>query len=160
MKKIIITLIVTTLFACSKSDDVNEQHYNLDASVEFSIFNTQNEDLLNPETLNHININNIRLFYVINGKSQEFYNGKLDFPRGYRIETYKGIYIIKLFLNYSSEENNSITYVQWDNIDTDTIEVSYKKTKNAILQDTIWLNDEQIWRRGNNTIDPYFILEK
>lgn len=160
MKSLIIILTFTTLLACSKTDEMKEQHYNLDAALGFSISNDQNEDLLNPETPNHINAENIRLFYVINGRSQEYYEENLDYPKGFLIGESDGIYRIRIFLNHAETENKAITYVEWNDTDTDTIEVSYKRTQNSILQDTIWLNGEQIWERGDNTTDPYFKLEK
>ena len=156
-----IILTVTTLISCSKTDDMDVQYkYNLDASIEFSLFNAQNEDLLNPENPNHINTDDIRLYYVINGESQEFFKGNLDHPRGYMIEENEGIYRIRVFLNHAESENKPITYVRWNDMDTDTIEVSYRRTQYSVLQDTIWLNGEQIWEIGNNTVDPYFVLEK
>lgn len=155
-----IILTITTLFACSKTDEMDEQYFNLYAGLEFSVFNAQNEDLLNPETPGHLNTEDIRLFYVINGESQEFHDDNLDNPRGYLIGEHEGVYRIGISLNYAETEDKPITYVSWNDIDTDTIEVSYQKTQHSILQDTIWLNGEQIWERGDNTIDPYFVLEK
>lgn len=155
-----IIFTITTLFACSKTDEMDEQYHNIDATLEFSIFNAQNEDLLNPETPNHLNTEDIKLFYVINGESQEFHDDNLDYPNGFFIGEHEGIYRIRIFLNHAETEDKPITYVSWNDIDTDTIEVSYKKTQHSILQDTIWLNGEQIWERGDNTIDPYFVLEK
>jgi len=161
MKNLIIIFTITTLFSCSKTDEMDEQYYNLDAAIEFSVFDAQNEDLLNPETPNHLNTDDIRLFYVINGESQEYHEEDLSYPRGFLIGEHEGIYRIRIFLNYAETEDKPITYVQWNNnIETDTIEVSYRRTQHSTTQDTIWLNGEQIWERGDNTIDPYFVLEK
>ncbi len=154
-------LMVTTLISCSKTDDMNEPHESyIGASITFSIFNAQHEDLLNPETPHHINRGNIKVYYVINGKSKEFFKGNLDYPRGYMIGENKGIYGITIFLNYAESESKPITYVQWNDKDTDTIKVSYRRAPGYIERDTIWLNGEQIWEFGDGSIDPYFKLKK
>lgn len=160
MKKFIFIFAVITLFSCSKNDEAGSLGSIIDAYVDFSIFNAQNEDLLNPDTPNYLNSNDIKIFYVIDGKKQEFYKDNLDNPKGYFIGEQEGIYYIRIFLNYEETEEKPITYVQWGNTDTDTIQVLYKRPQNSILQDVIWLNGKQIWERGDNTTPSYFILEK
>lgn len=152
-------LILLTIFSCSKNNEPEEQ-FNLSSSLEFSIINSQNEDLLNPNNPNHINVANIKLFYVIDGKSQEIYDSNMDNPRNFRIYEHKNEYRIRITTNATETAEKPITYIQWNENDTDTLEVLYERTQNAILQNKIWLNGEQIWERGNNTTDPYFILTK
>ncbi|MFD2034013.1 hypothetical protein ACFSKL_04380 [Belliella marina] len=161
MKNLLIVIAISTFFSCSNTDEIDELNFTLIAGLEFSIFNAQNEDLLNPGNPNHLNTDDIRLFYVINGESQEFFKGNLDNPRGYLIGEHEGIYRIGIYLNHAETEDRPITYIQWNNnIETDTIEVSYRKIQHAVIQETIWLNGEQIWEIGDNTSDPYFVLEK
>lgn len=163
MKNLLIILTVTTLLACSKSDETNEikQYYSFDANLEFSIFNSLNEDLLNPENTNHLNTSKFKVFYVINGEKQEVYESNLDYPRKFKIFKHENEYRIRIFLNYTDSAEKPITYIQWNESDTDTIEVSFNRIENvAVLQDIIWLNGEQIWVRGDNTTDPYFVLIK
>jgi len=155
---------LSALIFASCTDD-NEQfiinkHFNIDAKLEFSVFNTQNEDLLNPENSNHLNTSKIKILYVINEEIQEVYDLNADNPRNFMIYKHESEYRIKIFLNHSETADKPITYIQWNDSDTDTIEVSYQRTQNAILQNIIWLNGEQIWERGNNTVDPYFLLTK
>lgn len=162
MKNLLIILTVTTFLACSDSNDSNEikQFYNFDASLEFSVFNSQNEDLLNPKNPNHLNTSDFKVFYVINGEKQEVYDANMAYPRGFNIYEHENEYRIRIFLNHTDSEEKPITEIQWNDSDTDTLEVSYHKTGNAILQNIIWLNEEQIWERGDNTTDPYFVLTK
>jgi len=155
---------LSALIFASCTDD-NEQfiinkHFNIDAKLEFSVFNTQNEDLLNPENSNHLNTSKIKILYVINEEIQEVYDLNADNPRNFMIYKHESEYRIKIFLNHSETADKPITYIQWNDSDTDTIEVSYQRTQNSIPQNIIWLNGEQIWERGNNTVDPYFLLTK
>jgi len=52
MKKLIAIITVFFLFACSKSDDMVYSIW--DTQFSFSIINSENEDLLNPKTPNHL----------------------------------------------------------------------------------------------------------
>jgi len=159
MKNLLIILIATVLFACSKSNEMEDQ-YNLNVGLEFSVLNSQNEDLLNPITPNHLDITKIKLFYVINGEKQEVNNPNMDYPRNFRIFKHENEYRIAVFLNHTETSEKPITYIQWSDNDIDTIEVAIKRTQNSILQDEIWLNGIHVWERGDNTIDPYFVLIK
>ena len=103
---------------------------------------------------------NIKLFYVIDGETQEVYDSNLDNPRNFRIYKHENEYRIGISPNYSKTEEKPVTYIQWNENDTDTIEVVYERTQNATVQNKIWLNGEQIWELGDNTIDPFFILVK
>lgn len=157
----IFLTIVTVLFSCSKSNEMEEQDaYIIHVGIEFSVLNMQNEDLLNPENPNHLDVTKIKLFYLINGEKQEVYNPNMDSPRNFRIFKHENEYRIGVTLNHSGMSSKTITYLQWDNSDIDTIEATIKRTQNSLLQDEIWLNGIHIWERGDNTIDPYFVLRK
>lgn len=153
-------LVAIMLFACSKSNEIEEQQYNLEVSVEFSVFNSQNEDLLNPENPNHMDVSTIKLFNVINEEKQEVYNPNSDSPKGFRIFKHENEYRIGITLNHSETSSKTITYLQWNNSDVDTIEATFKTTQSSLYKNEIWLNGLHVWQRGDNTIDPYFVLIK
>jgi hypothetical protein len=162
MKNLLIILMISTLLACSnnsQSNDMEEQNgYYLNAGIEFSIVDSDNKDLLNPENLNYLDINNIKLFYLINGEKKEIYNPNMDYPRNFLIYQHENEYRIRIFLNHTDTEDKPMTYVQWSEKDIDTIETIYRRTQNSIIQETLWLNGEQIWEIGD--IEPYFVLIK
>jgi len=161
MKNLIIILVVTVLFSCSKSNEMEEQDaYYLDVAIEFSVLNSQNEDLLNPENPNHLDVTKIKLFYLINGEKQEVYNPNMDSPRNFRIFKHESEYRIGISLNHSETSGKNMTYIQWNDSDVDTIEATIKKTQNSLYKDEIWLNGIHVWERGDDTIDSYFILRK
>jgi hypothetical protein len=162
MKNLLIILVVTILFGCDKADDSIEREYNsfIDVSLEFSVLNSQNEDLLNPENPNHLDITKIKLFYVIDGEMQEVYNPRMDHPRNFRIYQHENEYRIGVTLNLTETSEKPITYIQWNDTDTDTIEVTIKRTQNSTIHDEIWLNGIHVWELGDYTIEPYFVLRK
>jgi hypothetical protein len=158
MKNTLIILIVITFFACDKSKEPVDGFY-LYAGLEFSVLNSQNEDLLDPENPNHLDVAKIKLFYVIDGETQEVYDADMDSPRNYRVFKHENEYRIAVFLNCSETSDKPITYIQWNNSDTDTIEAVYKRYHNSVLQNKLWLNGEQIWELGDD-VAPYFVLIK
>jgi hypothetical protein len=159
MKKIIIVLAVFTLFSCNKSNEVEEQ-FNIYAGIEFSVFNSQNEDLLDTATANHIEASEIKLFYQVDGEIKEVFDANMQNPRNFMIYKHENEYRIGVSLNHTETSDKPVTYIQWNENDTDTIEVIFNRTPNAIIQDRIWLNGNLIWELGDNTIDPYFVLIK
>ena len=160
MKKLLIILAVLTFYTCDESNEMGEQYFNLYAGLEFSIVNLQNEDLLDPENPNRLDVDKIKLFYEINGEKQEVYNPNYDNPRNFTIFKHANEYRIGITLNHTETSDKPITYVQWNESDTDTIEAIYVRTPRATIQEKLWLNGDFIWELGDNTIDPYFVLTK
>lgn len=161
MKNQFLILLTTTFLACSQSPEENESQFvNFEAGAEFSVINAQNEDLLNPENPNHLDVSKIKLYYIINGQKQEVYYPNLDNPKGFKIykPENKNEYRIGVGFNHSETEEKPITYIKWNDTNSDKIEVSYRRVR-GVLQDTIWLNGNKVWERGDNTIDPYFIIK-
>lgn len=159
MKNKISILALVILFSCSNSNEIEESYLYYNA-IEFSIKNSENEDLLDPANPNHINTENIRIFYLINGVKQEVFNPEMQTPRNFLIFKHANEYRIGISLNHSETEEYPITFVQWNERDTDTIKVEYKRTLNSTIQQILWLNGQKIWELGDNTIDPFFVLIK
>jgi hypothetical protein len=162
MKNLLIIFIIITVLGCDKSDNLNEREYNsiIDVSLAFSVLNSQNEDLLNPENPNHLDVTKIKLFYVIDGEMKEVYNTRMDNPRNFLIYEHQNEYRIGVSLNLTETSEKPITYIQWNDTDTDTIEVTIKRTPSSTIGDEIWLNGIHVWEMGDGTIDPYFVLRK
>lgn len=151
-----------TLFMLHSCDNSNPEEFsnNISTGIEFSIFNSQNGDLLDPKNPNSLDVSNIKLFYVVNGEKQEVYNPNLTFPRNFKIFKHENEYRIRIFLNNTETTDKPITYIQWNSSDTDTIGANFDRTERSILKNKVWLNGDQVWERGNNTIDAYFVLTK
>ena len=156
MKKYIVLMISLMIIGCSKE---NEDAFNLDVGVEFSIVNLDGEDILNPNHPNAIKESDIKLFYLIDGVKEEVYNANYDYPRNFMIYEHQNEFRIRIFQNYSDKEDKPITYIQWNDVDTDTIETTYERTSNAVLQRKIWLNGNLLWD-SNTGIEPFFVITK
>ena len=158
MKKLVIIIAVFTLFGCNKSTEMTEQ-FNYDNGIEFSVFDANNEDLLDTATANHYDVAEIKLFYVINGKTEEVYNQNMDYPRNYKIYKHENEYRIRVFMNHTETSEKPVTYIQWNNNDNDTIEVTYERTSNSVMKSKIWLNEKQIWDRSLDQEEYYLLIK-
>lgn len=158
MKTLLILLTAFTLFSCNKSEETEHQ-YNLDTGIEFSVFNSLNEDLLDPNTSGHLIESDIKLFYVINGKTKEVFNPGLDYPRNFHIYRHINEYRVSISLNDTETSNKPITYIKWNNTDIDTIETTYIRTNNAIMKNKVWFNGHLIWDRSLNQEEYYKIVK-
>jgi len=158
MKKLIVLLAITVLFACDKSDDII-RGFIVSIEFDFSVFNSQGVDLLDPTTPNHIEEDDIRLFYEIDGKMLGVYNPYMDNPRNFMIYEHENEYRIKVVLNDSDATEETITHIQWNDDDTDVIKARFTRTKNTVHVSRVWLNDIEIW--GSNAGESkYFELIK
>jgi len=135
MKKLLLLLAIASLFACSKSDEVGPA--NIDRIFDFSVFNSLDVDLLDPLTTNHYESNEIIVFYEIDGEKIRVAN-----PTIYQHENE---YRMRLYLNDSNASDNSITYIQWNTSDIDTLEAVFKRTEFSVEKRTVWLNNLEIW---------------
>jgi hypothetical protein len=159
MRNLLAIVVIALLCSCS-SDDSPEQ-FVYDVGVEFSIKDSQGNDLLNPENENTLNSSEIKLFYVVNGAVEEVYDGNMDYPRNYVIYDYAPVseYRISVFLNNADTEAQPITYIQWNATDTDTLRSEIYRRNNLVKIKTLWLNNELIWSDEDGT-EPYFELVK
>jgi len=160
MKSSIVVLLVITLFGCNKSNEDGVSGNVVNNGIEFSVFNSQNEDLLDPATANHLSASEIKLFYEIDGKIVEIYNPNYDQPRNYLI--FKHEYEYRIGINLNDTKDTTINYIQWNNNDTDTIRAAYELINNKIAYlNKVWLNGKQIWKFGENGRDyGYYTIIK
>jgi hypothetical protein len=158
MKELVLILISISTIACSKSDQISIQD-NIDRSFEFSVFNSDNEDLLDNTTSNHIIESEIRLFYEENGEVSEVYNANLDYPRNFFIFKHENEYRIRVFLNSTESSEKPITIIQWNENDSDTIETVFERPGNSILKRHVWFNDLKVWDWTLDQEEYYMILK-
>ncbi len=161
MKKLFLIPAVILFAACSSSDDETNEFNAIHATaIEVSLFNTENEDLLDPENPNHWDTSKFKLFYVIDGKKQEVNYGPLmDYPKGYHVFKHANEYRVSISLNESEMEDRSITYIQWNDKDIDTIESSLERLRTGVRLKVVSLNGKQVWKLKSDTA-PYFVLTK
>ena len=148
MKKIILfALAFISLNACNK-DENNTAEFNLNRSFSILITNSENEDLLDPETPGTYNTNNIKIFYLIDGEKIERYDPNRDAPRAYVIGYAAERYGITIYPNIDESEEYPVTYIQWNEQDTDTVKCQFNRGDNFLYLTKLWFNDELVLEIG------------
>ena len=69
----------------------------------------------------------------------------MDYPRNFMLYKADNENRIRISMNHSETSEKPITYIQWNNSDTDTIEVVYERINKSIFKRKVWLNGQEIW---------------
>ncbi|WP_417885916.1 hypothetical protein [Zunongwangia sp.] len=136
--------------------------FNLDVAVEVSVENSKGQDLLNPKTENALNAEDIKLYYVENGKAYEADEEMDDDgqPKKNIIVFQRGDkYRVRILQNHSSEDETPLTLIQWNQKEIDTIKSEFLKGDRYIIQDKIYYNNKLSWT-SNDSFEPYFKVVK
>lgn len=149
MKKITLLLTILFLISCSNENDCG--CVNIETNIDIALKDNNGNYLIN--TSNYPK-NNIQVKYLINGTIQNPKNGEGPiFIDDTNLPTR-----IRIFLNNTSKEEYPITYVKWNDTDTDTIKSHFIRGNNSIILDKIWINNSLV----TNFQEPgrYINLEK
>jgi len=149
MKNVLLITLMAILYSCV-SDDRNQVATNIDIGIEFFVFSEEGIDLLNPESPNAFRENEIRIFNLIDGIVTEVYNPRMDLPRGFALSEPEPLvsreyYSLGLGANTYSTDEYPITYIQWNENDTDTLKVELDKGDNYEMVTKVWFNDQLVW---------------
>jgi hypothetical protein len=138
MKKLIfIGSIVLVMLFSSCSENEQPQFFNVDMMAFITVVDKQGNNLLDPNQEGAYDPNEIKIFYERNGKMEEFYEGHLDMPRNFRIDSpeFGSNYLLALGLD--SEK----TVIQWNEAEADTILAE-------IHQDALSISIQKVFYQG------------
>jgi hypothetical protein len=144
MKKTILFITVFLLFI-SCTEDKPCSCFNIDAHINLFLKDSQGANLLNTTNYNSANY---KIYYELNGQKIEVNNPLSGYPRGFLIDYENNTIYMRLFLNIDENETMPVTYIEWNNTDTDTLRVSVLRTENSIVWDKLWVNDELVYQPG------------
>ncbi|SFB90195.1 hypothetical protein INR75_07870 [Zunongwangia sp. SCSIO 43204] len=133
--------------------------FNLDVAVEITVQNEKGQNLLDPKTEGAINPEDIKLYYVEDGKAQEVYDETSDLPKSFMIFQTGGTYRMRILQNHVDSDDRPLTLIQWNETDVDTIQSEYLKGDRYIIQDKIYYNGKLSWSTGDS-FEPYFEVVK
>lgn len=142
-------LFCTLLLSCSK-DNNNVQSSSIDTGILIYLKDINGNNLLNTTNYKE---NNIKMFYLINNEVKEYYQSNLDNPRGFKFLVDDLPIRIALGPNTTETEEFPITYIKWNETDTDTIKCHFRRevgNDGSLLQcDKIWFNNKFVWDMSN-----------
>lgn len=169
MKAYIIGVLVLSTLLCSCKKDESIAGVHISVHQNFKVVNDAGNDLLDPENEGAIDLKKLKIYYVVDGERIDAgaYNRQrspgaiLDYPDGYSISKgLDGEYVFKVFLNDSMEIDGtiSITYIEWDEDDIDTIKAKNTVRGSSFFESKmIQFNDIEVSREEN---DQYFTIVK
>lgn len=141
--KLITLILITTmvLFSCQKE----KESFNVDTGIEITVLDKIGNDLLNPLNQNSYKEDIIKIYYLINGVVEEVYFPNYENPRNFSIYEKDGIYQMRLFPNGYEREEFPVTFIKWNETDTDTIKCSFTRTHNSVVCTKVWYNETFMW---------------
>lgn len=139
-----ITLIIISaivFFSCQKE----KKELNIDTGIEITVFDENGNDLLNPSNQNSFKEQTIKIYYLINGVVEEVYYPNYDNPRNFSVYEKEGVYRMGLSPNANEKEELPVTFIKWNETDTDTIKCSFSRTDNSVICTKVWYNGSVMW---------------
>ena len=154
MKKTIFLLLASVLIISCSSEEDNNSAYALSTGVEFRVSSPTGIDLLDPANANAYLEESIKIYYLQNGAVNEVYNSNLSLSRNFDIvspeDSGDSLYFMRIFLN-NLEKENAITYIEWNEADSDTLRANFRTGKGYTFLSKTWFNDVLIFDE-NTTI--------
>ncbi len=140
IKNISLSIIILTLFSCSKDDTIFKQLPN-DGFISLHITDQNGIDLLDPYIDNTLNIGALGILYLkSNGELDERLAGERRRYSIFEMESYG--YVMSLELDRYRGSNFTETLIKWKDNSMDTIKVEYSITEgNYVFVDNVWYND-------------------
>lgn len=155
----VLILFAGFLTGCSEDDDVlNEKEENaiVETALDVSFLNEKGEDILNPNTENHLSREKMNLYYLVDEEKVLASNFEPD------IGQHKGIMFIDETEPYSlriftarnlkdvtiekegEKRGTSISYLDLGNGITDTIKTKWKAKPGLFVNLTVWYNGKEL----------------
>jgi hypothetical protein len=141
MYKYFLLLILILFFSCEKEQIIGGFY---DASVEIRVQNENGNNLLDPSTPGAIDPEEITLYWLQNGEPKKKFDSFLDYPKYFRIIE-EPEYIIEVQMNSDENEEFPVTYIRWNESDTDTIKCEFTRTTGTEYCSKLWCNNELMW---------------
>lgn len=141
MKNITILLLVFIVLTSCKEQPI--RGVNVEVDTYLWVRNSNGQNLLDPATPGHYSRDSIKIFYDINGRKIEMFDPNLRDPRNFAVLKFEpnGEYYIRIFTNMEKTPDNvTLTYIQWNSADEDTIRVAYERSSSSVVVDKAWWN--------------------
>lgn len=143
--------------ACSNEEEAQPNlGVVIDTGVVITVLDDQGNNRLDPNHERYLDPKNIKIFYEINGRLEEFYESHLDMPRNFRIALpeFGRDYVMALVL---SEK----TVIQWNENESDTIEAEIYRSDdlNVLRVIKVYFNGELKWDNASLTDSEFTIIK-
>ena len=150
----ILTIVAALIVGCSDDDGEFIIHgFALISEVSFNILNEDGDDLLDSVNSGYYPVEEMKLYYLINGEKKEVYDANMYLPRNIGLSTEVTPYRLRVFTYdgrncYISEEDGvrtgiSIAYLELNKEETDTIKTEWESKEGwYFIVRKVWYNGE------------------
>lgn len=90
------------------------------------------------------------MFYILDGREVEVFDGNMDQPKGFSIYKHENEYRMTIFPNIDKSEEYPVTIIQWKENEQDTIKCSIQRGPNMEVCKKVWFNGELAWEAYDN----------
>ncbi|HZX74396.1 MAG TPA: hypothetical protein VFE57_08250 [Cyclobacteriaceae bacterium] len=159
-----LALIVISMMLSGCLDRILNNSRPPDFYLYIKVVNVQGQDMLDPVTPDYIPKSNIHLYYVINGvKIPCEQTGSGEPASGFTSNkglTRDPFYALEVRSNYSIQDNEAVTLLEFVNKQTDTLRCHFTKytKKGNVARDSIYLNSVFIQGPYKDEIEPFKIV--
>ena len=130
MERLILFCLICVLFiSCDDQTQTDCSCTTVDRGVDIILKDVEGNFLINQQVFNHLQILYLNDESVVLGETPIY------------IDEF-GIKAVRIFLNNDSSEEYPITYVRWNESDTDTIKAKFTKNKQVI--ERYWINEVEV----------------
>ena len=144
-------MLAVILISCTKEN--NPSSTNIDTGIGISLKDSKGNNLLNTEKYKE---NDIKILYLINNEVKEYYQSNLDNPRGFKFIVDDLPLRMAVSTNTTETEEFPITYIKWNETDTDTIKCHFNRGSgndgSFLICDKVWYNGKLAYSTINPTI--------
>ena len=166
--KSILLCFMALLLACNSDEDCypGSDQYYFNALAYFYILDKNGNDLLNPNTPNTLNTENIKIFYILDGKAVDVAQYHSD--KGHKDMKYFSIrkpegsrlnYTFWLAFATPDKGATATTLIQWSESDTDTIKVQFSRGDCSFAWTKFWYNGVEYSNKDSNEVGVYEIIK-
>ncbi|MEM6843057.1 MAG: hypothetical protein AAF632_12585 [Bacteroidota bacterium] len=152
--------LASIIMSCNE-DDIG---YNLDTEFVFEVYNADGINLLDPANATAFQASQIDIYYEVDGEKQRVYNGNLENPKNFsiRVDELTDRHTMVLGPNDGTNESTTVTYIQWNKNDTDTVACEFAIGKHYKVTTRITYNNQEVWsvNGANYPERRYFTITK
>ena len=114
----------------------------IESHVDLLLVDEQSNNLIDG---GHFDLNNLKIYYLIDGKKKFFFNNRLDYPKGFNVvEDRDKQSLLRIYLNYAMV--TPVTHVEYGENDTDYMKTEFHRNGSSVIIQKIWYNDELKWK--------------
>ncbi len=143
MKKLILSLVLISSLVSCNNDTEETVNFYIDNNFDLLVESSDGTDLLDPSNSNSYNQKNLSIYYILNGEKKQTDYSIVLLENG---ETKQ--YALRV-MQYNYASSDVITYIKWDETNTDVIKTNYKSGNNYVVCSKISYNDEVVYDQDN-----------